>query len=163
MKVRISAFSILFLFAAASVLFAQTSVRIGDLPKSDYSINIYEIVGFHQGKEGYKLVYHDTDNEPQYLYLPAELEDQYAIYSPQQNTHNQNFIVIWRKGDEINRVEWYRPQEINYNLPFYRAERFGEKDKKIFLDLVQQGKIIIGPEIEGVSPVIRAPGGETGQ
>ncbi len=158
-KVYICAF-VLVLFFAIHIAGAQTIVRLGDLPKSDYSINIYQVFGFHEGYEGYKLTYRDNQNEPQHLYLPIELRDKYRIYKPQSATGEQHFLIVWKKGDYIKRVEWFMPKAINYDLPNYVVKPFNDNDKAVFEKVVASGELTLDAEISTSEPQIRAPGGE---
>lgn len=158
-KVYICAF-VLVLFFAIHIAGAQTIVRLGDLPKSDYSINIYQVFGFHEGYEGYKLTYRDNQNEPQHLYLPIELRDKYRIYKPQSATGEQNFLIVWKKGEYIKRVEWFMPKAINYDLPNYVVKPFNDDDKAVFEKVVASGELTLDAEISTSEPQIRAPGGE---
>ncbi len=158
-KVYICAF-VLVLFFAIHIAGAQTIVRLGDLPKSDYSINIYQVFGFHEGYEGYKLTYRDNQNEPQHLYLPIELRDKYRIYKPQSATGEQNFLIVWKKGEYIKRVEWFMPKAINYDLPNYVVKPFNDNDKAVFEKVVASGELTLDAEISTSEPQIRAPGGE---
>jgi hypothetical protein len=139
--------------------FAQRVQRLGDLPKSDVSVNVYQIYGFQENKEGYKIVYIGNNNEPSYLYLPAELLDKVKIYKPQQNTYSQNFLIIWKSGGKVTRVEWYMPVAIDYKLPNYSLEPYGEKDKEIFQAIVRGGELVLGTDVGGTAE-IRAPGGQ---
>ncbi len=138
---------------------AQTIVEIGDLPKSEYSINVYQVFGFQEGYEGYKAVYIDSNNKPQYLYLPTEMRANYRIYKPELSTGQQNFIIIWKKGDRVERVEWFMPKVINYDLPNFSIKPFGEKDKEVFKNIVESGELVTG-EASGAKPQIGAPGGQ---
>ena len=158
-KVYICGF-VLVLFFAIHIAGAQTIVRLGDLPKSDYSINIYQVFGFHEGYEGYKLTYRDNQNEPQHLYLPIELRDKYRIYKPQSATGEQNFLIVWKKGEYIKRVEWFMPKAINYDLPNYVVKPFNDNDKAVFEKVVASGELTLDAEISTSEPQIRAPGGE---
>lgn len=158
-KVYICAF-VLVLFFAIHIAGAQTIVRLGDLPKSDYSINIYQVFGFHEGYEGYKLTYRDNQNEPQHLYLPIELRDKYRIYKPQSATGEQHFLIVWKKGEYIKRVEWFMPKAINYDLPNYVVKPFNDDDKAVFEKVVASGELTLDAEISTSEPQIRAPGGE---
>ena len=156
---RVSILVVLLLFVfSTQALMAQQIVRLGDLPKSDFSIEIYQVVGFQEGVEGYRITYADQSNEPNYLYLPTELRDKYDLYKPQLNTYAQNFLILWRKGGRIERVQWYLPTVINYKLPYYEVKPFGEQDKKIFQAIVERGEIVLG-DLGGFAPEIRAPGG----
>ncbi len=149
----------IFVFAfCAQNIFGQTTKRLGDLEKSDSSLIIYQIYGLQESPEGYKITYIMPDNEPQFLYLPVELLDKVNIYSPKQNTLNSNFLVIWKQEDRITRVDWYHPVEIDYTLPSNQYKKFSEKDKDIFESIVASGQLILGSEIEGTAPTIRAPG-----
>jgi hypothetical protein len=153
-------FLVLLLFVLSSgTAMAQQTVRLGDLPKSDTIIQIYQVVGFQEGPEGYRLVYLDQQNEPNYLYLPAGLRDQYRIYRPQLNTYRQNFIILWQSGGSIDWVEWYLPTSIDYKLPYYEVKEYGDKDKEIFQAIIERGEIVLGTDIGGLAPQIRAPGG----
>jgi len=150
----------LFLFVLCSgTAMAQQVVRLGDLPKSDTTIQIYHVVGFQEGPEGYRLVYVDQKNEPNYLYLPAELRDKYRIYRPQLNTYQQNFVILWSSSGNIDWVEWYMPTVIDYKLPYYEVKEYGNKDKEIFQAIIERGEIVLGTDIGGLAPQIRAPGG----
>jgi hypothetical protein len=151
------AFFALLLFT--QVGYAQRVKRLGDIPKSDVSVNVYQIYGFQESKEGYKIVYVGNNNEPSYLYIPAEMLDKVKVYKPQQNTYSQNFLIIWKSSDKVTRVEWYMPQVIDYKLPNYSLEPFGEKDKEIFKAIVRGGELILGTDVGGTAE-IRAPGGQ---
>ena len=61
-RVVILSFSLLFFLIGAGLASAQTIVRLGDLPKSEYVVSIYQIVGFQEGFEGYRLTYIDEKN-----------------------------------------------------------------------------------------------------
>ena len=149
----------IFVFAfCAQNIFGQTTRRLGDLEKSDSSLIVYQIYGLQESSEGYKVTYITPNNEPEFLYLPVELLDKVNIYSPKQNTLNQNFFVIWKQEDRITRVDWYQPVEIDYTLPSNLYKDFSEKDKEIFDSIVASGQLILGSEIEGTAPTIRAPG-----
>ncbi len=151
---------VLLLFVLGSgTAMAQQVVRLGDLPKSDTTIQIYHVVGFQEGPEGYRLVYVDQKNEPNYLYLPAELRDKYRIYRPQLNTYQQNFVILWSSSGNIDWVEWYMPTVIDYKLPYYEVKEYGNKDKEIFQAIIERGEIVLGTDIGGLAPQIRAPGG----
>jgi hypothetical protein len=150
-------FVALLLFTQAG--FAQRVKRLGDLPKSDVSVNVYQIYGFQENKEGYKIVYVGNNNEPSYLYIPAELLEKVKVFKPQQNTYSQNFLIIWKSNNKVTRVEWYMPQAIDYKLPNYSIEPFSEKDKEIFKAIVRGGELILGTDVGGTAE-IRAPGGE---
>lgn len=141
------------------IVYGQTVVRLGDLPKSEYSINVYQVYGFQEGYEGYKITYIDCNNQPQYLYLPVELHKNYRIYKPQENTNSMNFIILWKKGDKIERVEWYMPRAINYDLPNYVVRPFEEKDKLVFKKIIDSGELMLGVQLGAMPPVIKAPGG----
>jgi hypothetical protein len=149
---------VVLVFFTTQITAAQTVVRLGDLPKSDLSINVYQVFGFHEGYEGYKLTYIDTNNEPQYLYLPVELRDSYRIYKPQAATGEQNFVIIWKRGETLERVEWFMPRAIDYDLPNFVVKPFNDEDKDIFQQIADSGELILGTEVTG-APVIRAPGG----
>jgi len=154
-------FALLFIFLfTAQLIFAQTIVPLGDLPRSEYAINVYQVYGFQEGYEGYKIIYLDTNSQPQYLYLPAELRSNYRIYKPELSTHDQNFLIIWKKGDRVERIEWFMPRAINYDLPNFVIKPFGEKDKDIFQKIVDSGELVLGIETAVTAPEIRAPGGE---
>ena len=155
-KVSICAFVLALFFVIQSAP-AQTVVRLGDLPKSDYSISIFQVFGFH---EGYKLTYIDNKSDPQYLYLPIQMRDKYRIYKPQTATGAEHFLIIWKKGETIERVEWFMPKAIDYDLPNYVVKPFGEEDKVVFEKIVASGELILEAEISTVEPEIRAPGGE---
>ena len=151
---------VLLLFAlGATTARAQQTVRIGDLPTSDTMVQIYQVVGFQEGPEGYRLVYLDEKNEPNYLYLPVELRSKYRIYRPQLNTYGQNFVILWQSGNRIDWLEWYMPVAIDYKLPYYEVKEYGDKDKEIFQAMVERGEIVLGTDIGGLAPEIRAPGG----
>jgi hypothetical protein len=137
---------------------AQTVVKLGDLPKAEYSINIYQVFGFHEGYEGYKITYVDNTNEPQYLYLPIELRDKYRIYKPQASGE-QNFLIIWKRGEAIERVEWFMPRYVNYDLPHFVIKPFGDDDKAVFEQIVSGGEITLDAQVSTGEPQIRAPGG----
>jgi hypothetical protein len=157
---RVSILFIVLLFlVSAQALMAQQIVRLGDLPLSDFSIEIYQVVGFQEGVEGYRLTYTDQKNEPNYLYLPAGLRDKYEIYKPTLNTYAQNFLILWRKGGSIERIQWYMPTAINYRLPYFAVKEFADQDKKIFEKIVQSGELALGTDIGGLAPEIRAPAG----
>ncbi len=149
----------IFVFAfCVQNIFGQTTRRLGDLEKSDSSLIVYQIYGLQESGEGYKITYITPNNEPEFLFLPVELLDKVNIYSPKQNTLNQNFLVIWKQEDRITRVDWYQPVEIDYTLPSNVYKNFSEKDKEIFDSIVASGQLILGSEIEGTAPEIRAPG-----
>ena len=150
---------VLLLVIFAGITYAQRIVRIGDLPKSDSVINVYQVYGFQENSEGYKITYIDNQSEPQYLYIPAELIDKVKIFSPQSNTYSSNFLIIWKQGDRLTKVEWYKPLVINYKLPNYSLAPYPEKDKEIFRAIVNSGDLVLGTEIGGAAPTIRAPGG----
>ena len=139
--------------------FAQRVKRLGDIPKSDISVNVYQIYGFQENHEGYKIVYIGTNNEPSYLYIPVELLGKVKVYKPQHNTYSQNFLIIWKSSNKVTRVEWYMPLVIDYKLPNYSLEPFSEKDKDIFKAIVRGGELILGSDVGGTAE-IRAPGGE---
>ncbi len=150
---------LILLLLGMSPAFGQTVVRLGDLPKSEYTINIYQVYGFQEGYEGYKVIYVDSQNQPKYLYLPVELHKNYRIFKPQENTNSMHFVIIWKKGERIERVEWYMPRAINYDLPNFVVSPFEEKDKIVFQKIVQSGELMLGVEVGGIAPVIKAPGG----
>jgi len=156
---------IIFFICIVSLVFtvqlisAQTIVKIKDLPKSEYTINVYQVFGFQEGYEGYKVVYVDNNNKPQYLYLPVEMRENYRIYKPEISTGQQNFIIIWKKGGRVERVEWFMPRAINYELPNFSIKPFGEQDKDVFKAIVDSGQLVLG-EISGAKPQITAPGGQ---
>jgi hypothetical protein len=154
----VAALGALFLCAALPMS-GQTMKKLGDLPKSDYSISIYQVFGFHQGPEGYKLTYIDTNNEPRHLYLPYALRSSYRIYKPEQVVGDQSFLIIWRMGDHLERVEWFMPRSINFLLPNYVVGDFGEKDQEVFKRIVDRGELVMEVEATGTEPEIRAPGG----
>jgi hypothetical protein len=156
-KVYIGAFVLALLFTV-SIASAQTIVRLGDLPKSDYSVNIFQVFGFHEGYEGYKLTYIDNQHEPQHLYLPIELRSKYRIYKPQTATGSQHFVIVWKRGEQIERVEWFMPRAINYDLPNYVIRPFGDNDKAVFEKIVESGELTLDREISTTEPEIRAPG-----
>jgi hypothetical protein len=159
-RVVIISLTLLFILFCAGMVYSQAIVRLGDLPKSDYIISIYQVVGFQEGYEGYRLTYVDEQNELNYLFLPAEMRDKYEVYKPKLNTLGQNFVILWKKGDKIERVQWYLPEAINYKLPQYAMKEFGQKDKAIFKAIVDKGEFVLGTELGGLAPEIRAPGGE---
>jgi hypothetical protein len=148
------------LVLVGQLLSAQTIVEIGDLPKSEYSINVYQVYGFQEGYEGYKLVYIDNNNKPQPLYLPAALRENYRIYKPDFSSGALNFVIIWKKGDRVERIEWFMPKAINYDLPNFSIKPFGEKDREVFTKIVESGELVLGGEISGAKPQITAPGGQ---
>ena len=158
-KTFLVAIIIVFTFCVQNI-FGQTIKRIGDLEKSDAVVIIYQIYGLQESDEGYKITYITPNNESEFLYVPYELIDKVNIYSPRQNTLNQNFLVIWKHNDRITRVDWYQPAEIDYTLPNNQYRAFSEKDKEIFKSIVANEQLILGSEIEGSAPTIRAPGGE---
>ncbi|UCB44540.1 MAG: hypothetical protein JSV25_09980 [Spirochaetota bacterium] len=158
-RVVILSFTLLFFLSGVGLASAQTIVRLGDLPKSEYVVSIYQIVGFQEGFEGYRLTYIDEQNELNYLYLPAAMRGKFEVYKPRLNTAGHNFVILWRKGGKIDRVQWYMPEEIDYKLPQYVTKEFGEKDKEIFQAIVDKGEFVLGTDIGGIAPVIRAPGG----
>ena len=158
-KVCIIGVVVLLLLAILQIAGAQTVVRLGDIPKSDYSINIFRVYGFHEGYEGFKLTYLDFTNEPQHLYLPIELRDKYRIYRPQAASTDQNFIIVWKKGETLERVEWFMPRIIDYDLPNYVVKPFGEEDKAVFDKIAQRGELTLQIELGTTEPEIRAPGG----
>jgi len=149
---------LLFVFSTGALM-AQQTVRLGDLPKSDYIIQIYQVIGFQEGVEGYRITFIDQTNEPNYIFLPTELRTRYDIYRPQLNTYAQNFLILWKKGGKIERVEWFMPPVIDYKLPYFSIKPFGEKDKEIFKAIVNRDEIVLGTDIGGLAPQIRAPGG----
>jgi hypothetical protein len=151
------AFLALLLFAQSG--FGQRVKRLGDIPKSDVSVNVYQIYGFQESKEGYKIVYIGTNNEPSYLYIPEELLDKVKVFKPQQNTYSSNFLIIWKSSGKVTRIEWYMPQVIDYQLPNFSIEPFSEKDKEIFKAIVRGGELILGTDVGGTAE-IRAPAGE---
>jgi hypothetical protein len=122
-RVVIISLTLLFILFCAGMVYSQAIVRLGDLPKSDYIISIYQVVGFQEGYEGYRLTYVDEQNELNYLFLPAEMRDKYEVYKPKLNTLGQN-------------------------------------DKAIFKAIVDKGEFVLGTELGGLAPEIRAPGGE---
>lgn len=150
---------VLLIALGAQQLMAQAIKRIGDLPKSDYTIMIFQVAGYQEGPEGYKLTYVDSNNEPKWLYLPIELRDKFKVYSPQQNMRNLHFVIIWKQGEAIDKIEWYKPQVIDYSLPTNLVQPFNDRDKQIFKAIVNKGEIMIGDEIFAISPEIKAPGG----
>jgi hypothetical protein len=152
-------FTLLFFLICVSLGSAQTIVRLGDLPKSEYIVSIYQVVGFQEGVVGYRLTYIDEKNEVNYLYLPSEMRDKFEVYKPRLNTLGQNFVILWRKGGTIERIQWYMPEAINYKLPQYATKEFGEKDKEIFRAIVDKGEFVLGADLGGLAPEIRAPGG----
>jgi hypothetical protein len=158
-KVCITGVIVLLLLAVLQIAGAQTVVRLGDLPKADYSINVYQVFGFHEGYEGYKLTYFDMNNEPQHLYLPIELRDRYRIYRPKSASGDQNFIIIWKKGETLERIEWFMPRYINYDLPNFVIKPFGQEDKAVFDRIVGTGELMLGIEVGATEPEIRVPGG----
>ena len=158
-KAVILSFTLLFFLIGVGLISAQTIVRLGDLPKSEYIVSIYQVVGFQEGFEGYRLTYIDEQNELNYLYLPTDMRDNYEVYKPKLNTIGHNFVILWRKGGKIDRIQWYMPEAINYKLPQYETKEFGDKDKEIFKAIVDKGEFILGTDIGGIAPVIRAPGG----
>jgi len=139
-------------------IYAQSSVRLGDLPKSEYTINVYQVIGFHEGYEGYKITYLDNSCEPKQFYLPIALRDKYSIYAPQNNTYDQNFLITWQKEGKITRIEWFMPRVINYDLPYYVIKPFNQRDQDIFKSIADKGEIVFGMEIGGFAPKIKAPG-----
>jgi hypothetical protein len=149
----------LVLVIVAGITYGQRVVRLGDLPTSEVSINIYQVFGFQESYEGYKITYIDNKNEPQHLFLPVELLNKVRIYTPQNNTYSQNFLIIWKKENSITKVEWYKPHEVDYRLPYYSLDPFQEKDKEIFQKIVSNGEIVLGTELGGIEPTIQAPGG----
>ncbi len=157
---------IVFIICIASLVFtaqlisAQTIVEIGDLPKSEYSINVYQVFGFQEGYEGYKILYIDNNSKPQYLFLPAEMRANYKIYKPEFSSGQTNFIIIWNKGDRVERVEWFMPKAVNYDLPNFSIKPFGEKDKEVFAKIIENGELVLGGEVSGAKPEITAPGGQ---
>ncbi len=150
--------TILIFSFCAQIIFGQTTKRLGDLEKSDSALIIYQIFGLQVSSEGYKITYIKPDNELDFLFLPIELLDKVNIYAPQQNTLNQNFLVIWKQEDRITRVDWYPPVQINYSVPNNRIKNFSETDKQIFSSIVASGQLILGSELDGTAPTIRAPG-----
>ncbi|KPJ87124.1 MAG: hypothetical protein AMS17_09505 [Spirochaetes bacterium DG_61] len=150
---------IMILIIGAGITYAQRVVRLGDLPKSESVVNIYQVYGFQEAHEGYKITYIGNNNEPQHLYLPVELLDKVRIYSPQANTYSSNFLIIWKQDNRITKVEWFKPREIDYRLPNYSLRPFEEKDKDVFSKIVDSGELILGTDVGGLSPTIRAPGG----
>ena len=160
MKKFVITFVILLLLFGAASGFAQHVVRLGDLPKSEYTINIFQVIGFQSNKEGYKIVYLDNNYKIKYLYLPSALRDKYRIYRPQYNTHNQNFIVVWQKDGKIKRLEWFLPQKINYKMPNYSISPFSDEDKKKFEIVASSGELMFSEQIGATAPTIKAPGGD---
>jgi len=150
--------TVVFIVSFIITAFAQQGFKLGDLPKSEYNINIYQVFGFQEGAEGYKIIYLDQKGNPRHLYLPILLRDQYDIFKPEANTFDQNFVIIWEKEGKVERAQWFLPQKINYNLPQYVIRPFEEEDKKIFETIVEKGKLTLEIEAGGVAPVIRAPG-----
>ena len=158
---RVPILLVLLIFVFSSqVVMAQETMRLGDLPKSDFTIQIYQVIGFQEAVEGYRLTYIDQKNELNYLYLPTQLRDKYDIYRPQLNTYGQNFLILWQKGERIERVQWYLPTAIDYKLPYFSYTPFGDRDKEIFDAIVKSGDLVLGTDIGGLAPVIRAPGGD---
>jgi len=152
-------FAALFLLSIHGV-FAQATARIGDLPKSEYSIIIYQVFGFHEGPEGFKVTYIDQKNEPKHLFLPAELRSKYRVYRPLDSSGEQNFLIVWKIGEKIERLEWFMPPTINYKLPNYVHKQFGDEDKAVFQKVVETGELTLNPEVLGGAPEIKAPGSE---
>jgi len=150
---------IMVLVIGAGITYAQRVVRLGDLPKSDAVINIHQVYGFQEAQEGYKITYVGNNNEPQQLYLPVELLDRVRIFTPQANTYDQHFLIIWKQNDRITKIEWYKPLAIDYRLPNYSLRPFEDKDKDIFRKIVSNGELILGADVGGLAPTIRAPGG----
>jgi len=110
-------------------------------------------------REGIKITYINNTNDPQHLYLPIELRDKYRIYRPQAASGDQNFLIVWKKGDTIERVEWFMPRVIDYDLPNYVIKPFGEEDKAVFDKIVKSGELTLDVEVITTEPQIRAPGG----
>ncbi|MFW6181481.1 MAG: hypothetical protein ACOC8N_07005 [Spirochaetota bacterium] len=138
---------------------AQTIKQLGDLPRSEYVLNIYQVHGFHEGPEGFKLVYLDTNNEPKLLYLPRALRGSYKLLRPQFTTFDQNFLIIWKKGETLERVEWYMPKVVDYELPQFVSGAFSEEDRQVFDQVARSGELTLEVEVTGLEPVITAPGG----
>lgn len=139
--------------------FAQTFKELGDMPRSEYVINIYQVYGFHEGPEGYKLVYLDTSNEPKLLYLPRALRGSYRLLRPQFTTFDQNFLIVWKRGDTLERVEWYMPKVVDYELPQFVSGEFSDQDRQVFDQIVRSGELTLEVEVTGTEPIITAPGG----
>jgi hypothetical protein len=150
---------IMVVIIVAGISYAQRVVRLGDLPKSEAVINIYQVYGFQEAAEGYKITYIGNSNEPLHLYIPVELLDRVRIFSPQDNTYSQNFIIIWKQDDKVTKVEWYKPRAIDYRLPNYSLQPFEDRDRDIFHRIVSNGELVLGTDIGGLAPTIRAPGG----
>ncbi len=51
------------------------------------------------------------------------------------------------------------PPVIDYKLPYFSVTPFGDKDKDIFKAIVKGDEIVLGTDIGGLAPEIRAPGG----
>jgi len=160
MKKLVIAILFLIILTFTGTATAQQTFRVGDLPKSEYIINVYQVFGFQESYEGYKITYIDQKGNIRHLYLPALLRDQYDIFKPDANTFEQNFIIIWEKGDRVARIQWFLPRKINYRLPYYVTRPFEEEDKKIFDTLVEKGELTLDIEVSGAVPVIKAPGGQ---
>ena len=162
MKKAIVLVMIIIFVLVFSLASAQTVKRLGDMPKSEYSISLYQVEGFHKNIEGYKVMYRKIDGHIGFLFLPKELIDKFEIHRPYENTQQLNFLVIWRdKNKRISRVQWYMPTKIDYNNPAYLFKSFSEKDKEIFNAIVEHGSIVFDiEEIMGVEPIIKAPGSE---
>jgi hypothetical protein len=65
---------------------------------------------------------------------------------------------VWKKGDQIERVEWFMPRAVNYDLPNYVIKPFGDSDKAVFDRIVDSGELTLDVEISTAEPQIRAPG-----
>lgn len=161
---RVSLRALVFIVALASLGsshpgFAQTFKELGDMPRSEYVINIYQVYGFQEGPEGFKIVYMDTNNDPKLLYLPRALRSSYRLLRPQFTTFDQNFLIVWKKGNRLERVEWYMPKVVNYELPQFVSGDFSEEDRRVFDRIVQSGELTLEVEAAGAEPVITAPGG----
>lgn len=138
---------------------AQTTVELGELPKSEYVITIYQVYGFHEGPEGFKITYLDTNNEPKNLFLPIEMRSSYRILRPQFATAAQNFLIVWKKGEKVERVEWFMPTVVDYHLPNFINGPFNEEDRRMFRQIVQSGELTLEAGAAGIEPIITAPGG----
>ena len=64
-----------------------------------------------------------------------------------------------KKGEDIERVEWFMPKAINYDLPNYVVKPFNDNDKAVFEKVVESGELTLDVEIRTTEPQIRAPGG----
>jgi hypothetical protein len=151
--------ALILILCVCSPVFSQTIKSLGELPKSEFAINIYQVYGYHQGPEGFKVVYLDPENEPKVLYLPIAMRSSYRILRPQEATYNNNFLIVWKKGESVERVEWYMPRAVDWRLPNFINGPFEEEDLQAFDQVVQNGELMLEVEGGGTQPIITAPGG----